>query len=262
MEEDPKVVYLEHDEAQDYAWRFTKKWVSKAKYRCREDLSHRGIQWTLSLEKAAELIFSHKCTYCARPNEPPFRKNGKVYSGAMSIDRIDSDKSYTPLNCVSACQICQKAKNDLGLIEYIRWVETIRPNPHQSNYQHKYDESQLDHPGFKAKYSSYEYRAKKKGFEFTLTREKALLCFQSPCYYCLAPPSNCYRGCNPPFYYTGIDRMNNNVGYRDDNCCPACFWCNRAKNDMPEMWFSMWVLTAQANLPYVKQLFKEKKLLK
>lgn len=252
---------LEYGEAQEWSRRLASRWISAAKSRCRQN-AHRGIQWTLSFEKVYELMFSSPCTYCARPNEAPFRMNGRVYSGAMSIDRIDSDKSYTPLNCVSACKICQKAKNDLGLIEYIRWVETIRANPDQSNYQHKYDPSELDHPGAKAKYRAYEYNAKYRGIEWNLSKERALLCFQSPCYYCLCPPSNCYRSGKIEYYYTGIDRRNNDIGYIDENCFPACFWCNRAKNDMPEGWFGIWTLTAQQNLPYVKQLFRQKKLLK
>jgi hypothetical protein len=116
----------------------------------------------------------------------------------------------------------------------------------------------LAHPGFKAKYRSYESCAKSREISWELSKERALTCFQSPCFYCLAPPSNCYRKGKIAWKYTGIDRYNNDRGYEDGNCVPACFWCNRAKNDMPEGWFDMWVLTAQTNLPYVKKLFNIK----
>ena len=240
---DEERIPLSHEEAEEWRVRFANKWIYAAKNRCKKN-AHRGIQWALSFEKVYQLMFNSKCTYCARPNHPPFRYKGRVCSGAMSIDRIDSDKSYTPLNVVAACKVCQKAKNDLGLVEYIRWVETIRANPDQSAYQHKYDPSELEHPGFKAKYRSYQYSAGYRKIDWNLSPERALLCFQSPCYYCLAPPSNHYRCGKVEYYYSGIDRRNNVRGYTDENCYPSCFWCNRAKNDMPEVWFSMWTLTA------------------
>lgn len=34
------------------------------------------------------------------------------------------------------------------------------------------------------------------------------------------------------FKYNGLDRIDNSVGYTEDNCVPCCAVCNRAKNSM------------------------------
>lgn len=63
------------------------------------------------------------------------------------------------------------------------------------------------------------------------------------CVYCGVVPLQCwnaftkkknasqYSRDNGDWYYNGIDRIDNNVGYVKSNCCTACFQCNNAKTD-------------------------------
>lgn len=52
-----------------------------------------------------------------------------------------------------------------------------------------------------------------------------------PCYYCGALPEKrpSQRG-RSSILASGIDRVDNNVGYIADNVVPCCTWCNQAKN--------------------------------
>lgn len=41
------------------------------------------------------------------------------------------------------------------------------------------------------------------------------------------------------FKYNGIDRVDSNIGYTQDNCVPCCAVCNRGKRDMGlDQWLS------------------------
>jgi len=42
------------------------------------------------------------------------------------IDRIDSQLGYNKENCLSCCEICNKAKRDLSLTEFVKWIDRIK----------------------------------------------------------------------------------------------------------------------------------------
>ena len=95
----------------------------------RAKAQEREIPFNLSLEQVEGLI-NHPCYYCESP--PNNKRTTKywelVYSG---IDRIDSDRGYETTNVVPCCIICNKAKNDLGLGDFVRWLgkaSTMRLN--------------------------------------------------------------------------------------------------------------------------------------
>lgn len=205
------------------------------------------------------------CFYCLRPPTRPFyTEEGKIKAVPLGIDRLESHKSYTQLNVVSACSICNYAKSDQTIRGMLNWMQRIRANPLQEFVQPKsdFDLSLLESKSFKALFKSKIRDAAGRNKEWKLSPEEALKYFKSECFYCLAPPSNCFRyGKQAPFYYTGIDRYNNNVDYIEGNCVPACKYCNRAKLDMPEMWFSAWVFQMQNNIPRLIKEFKGRKLI-
>lgn len=43
--------------------------------------------------------------------------------GPNGIDRYDNDLGYTVDNCVAACYLCNRAKNDLSPQEFVDWVD-------------------------------------------------------------------------------------------------------------------------------------------
>ena len=88
-------------------------------------------------------------------------------------------------------------------------------------------------------FNTYKKNAKKRGLIFELDFETAVQLFCSPCYYCGAPPSNCYHGKMRDFLYSGIDRASNAIGYTKENCIPCCFTCNKMKGGLSVSEFMM-----------------------
>lgn len=80
--------------------------------------------------------------------------------------------------------------------------------------------------------SIYKSNARKRGISFDLTYTQFETLVDSECYFCGDIGGNTLRkrGYND-YNYTGIDRINNSVGYLPSNCIPCCSWCNRAKNN-------------------------------
>lgn len=60
--------------------------------------------------------------------------------------------------------------------------------------------------------------AKKRKIELLLTFDEFLKFWQKPCYYC-----------GEKLETIGLDRVNNNLGYKLDNIVSCCKWCNQMK---------------------------------
>lgn len=92
-----------------------------------------GKEWNLSIEEAAEII-KKECFYCGSAPSMLFDVNNKSkrkfklnkseikYNG---IDRIDSNKGYVKDNVVPCCAICNHAKNDLRLEDFLNWIKRL-----------------------------------------------------------------------------------------------------------------------------------------
>ena len=87
--------------------------VTKLVSRIKCDAIKVGHIWELSQLDTYKLI-SSACVYCGH-NPWPAGRNG--------IDRVDSTGEYTKNNCVSACAMCNRAKNDKTLAEFFEWAE-------------------------------------------------------------------------------------------------------------------------------------------
>ncbi len=82
--------------------------------------------------------------------------------------------------------------------------------------------------------SRYKKQAKQRGFSFDLTEETAHELMTKDCYYCGNPPNNISerKTSYGRFVYSGIDRVDNKVGYTIGNCVSCCHLCNRMKSDL------------------------------
>jgi len=72
--------------------------------------------------------------------------------------------------------------------------------------------------------------------DFSITKEKAFVLHKSNCFYCGAPPSNTFTyttNTSVSFIYSGIDRINSDKGYTEDNVVACCKICNVMKNNLP-----------------------------
>ena len=63
--------------------------------------------------------------------------------------------------------------------------------------------------------------------EFTLTQEQVVAFFKQSCYYCSAAPRPDTRG----IVRSGMDRVDNSIGYTLENIVSCCSDCNIAKHD-------------------------------
>lgn len=80
--------------------------------------------------------------------------------------------------------------------------------------------------------SIYKSNARKRGIFFDLTYIQFETLVDSECFFCGDIGGNTLRKRGYSDYnYTGIDRIDNNVGYLPTNCIACCSWCNRAKNN-------------------------------
>lgn len=87
----------------------------------------------------------------------------------------------------------------------------------------------------------YESNARKKGREFSLSREQIYEITTKACHYCRKPPAQVSSSRFSKFVYNSIDRVDNNKGYTLDNIVPCCDFCNRAKSDFPIEEFTAWL---------------------
>ena len=92
-------------------------------------------------------------------------------------------------------------------------------------------------------YPFYKNSAKRRNLIFELSRDEFNFLIQKDCDYCGSPPSNISKSGhdNGDFIYSGIDRMDNDVGYVLENCVPCCIICNRAKNNLSFDEFLVWM---------------------
>lgn len=99
-------------------------------------------------------------------------------------------------------------------------------------------------------YLNYKTRAKKKGFDFSLSKEDFSLLTQQPCFYCGAEPSSYHKpkDYSSEYIYNGLDRVDNTKGYTKDNIVTCCSLCNKAKGVLQQDEFYSWVKRLWSNL--------------
>jgi hypothetical protein len=90
-----------------------------------------------------------------------------------------------------------------------------------------------------AKYASYRKNAKYRDYSFDLTKDEFTDIILKPCLYCGSHLGNREKSKNDngDFEYTGIDRVDNSIGYTLDNSVPCCKFCNLAKRDNSQEYF-------------------------
>jgi 5-methylcytosine-specific restriction endonuclease McrA len=92
-------------------------------------------------------------------------------------------------------------------------------------------------------FNNYKCNARKRGIEFTLSKDEFMTLILSNCYYCNKEPSQkqLNKFNNGDIIYNGIDRTDNTKGYVEENVRTCCFQCNHAKNYYTEDEYVKWV---------------------
>lgn len=80
---------------------------------------------------------------------------------------------------------------------------------------------------------AYKAGAKKRGHEWSLTKEQFGELTKGDCYYCGAEPAQMAGSTRWSAYtYNGVDRVDNALGYEPSNCVPCCSTCNKIKGQV------------------------------
>lgn len=88
--------------------------------------SKRGYEYNLTDEQFNSLIFKD-CYYCGcSPNQLKSncnRENSKLVTNG--VDRLDNTVGYTLENCVACCKVCNRAKDIMGVDDFLDWVSRV-----------------------------------------------------------------------------------------------------------------------------------------
>jgi len=104
--------------------------------------------------------------------------------------------------------------------------------------------------GLSSIYNSYKSAARKRSLPFNIDIEFFKKLTSSNCYYCGAKPKKISRASanyteegikNSEYVYNGIDRINNDIGYLEDNIVSCCYYCNMSKHTRTQKEFFNWI---------------------
>lgn len=93
------------------------------------------------------------------------------------------------------------------------YAEKIREREVKHRRDHKNDDSAI--------FYRYTYSARRRGLEFSLTKEQLVSFIDGKCHYCGIESNKEKRN--------GIDRKDNKSGYVHSNCVSSCWECNYLK---------------------------------
>lgn len=103
------------------------RFINDYKYCARE----RDFSFELTKEQFKKFVFGN-CWYCGTKPERIYpsdkRINNRPVNGRIivnGIDRVDTNKGYYFENCVSCCEICNKAKRNLSLDVFNSWINRL-----------------------------------------------------------------------------------------------------------------------------------------
>jgi hypothetical protein len=174
----------------------------------KSEAKRRNKCWCLTEEETITL-FKQKCHYC------------DYLDGINGIDRIDSSKNYEISNVVPCCTYCNIMKNTKSY-ENFRIIINHLFNTLIENNKVNYENEKLFEISKHKTYNSYKLSSETRHISFQLDIETFDKIIKMPCYYCKL----FNNGSN------GIDRLNSNGPYTNDNVVPCCKTCNSMKNDL------------------------------
>jgi hypothetical protein len=93
---------------------------------------------------------------------------------------------------------------------------------------------------------SYRQGAAKRGLDWGVDYTLGVSLITAECHFCGTPPQNLKKKASGKsrellFWYNGIDRVDNSIGYVPGNIVTCCRICNRAKSDLLVTDFTLWL---------------------
>ena len=170
-----------------------------------------------------------------------------IYNG---LDRINSNLDHNINNVVSCCYICNMAKTDLSILDYLQHLQDIVNTSTNETIDFTHFADYINIPINTNRLSQQVYNEKYK--DGNLSYEDFYRLSQMPCYYCsrallnnrLTKP----KISNPIIYkYNGLDRIDNTLPHLLSNVVPSCWRCNWTKSNLPINSFIDWIKQIKQN---------------
>jgi len=141
-------------------------------------------------------------------------------------------------NCGTICtaarnRLITKAKQSCGCLNK-KHLDTVKPDLTGKTWEHK----SADEKSLNEVYHRYKENARYRCLEFNINLELFKNLISQNCYYCDSLPSNnAKRKHYYDFKYSGLDRIDNNIGYLESNIIPCCKNCNYFKGKLGKQEF-------------------------
>jgi hypothetical protein len=176
----------------------------------------RRIDFAISKTVFQDLIIK-PCFYCG------YVKEGEV----NGLDRLDNNKGYLQENLMPSCTTCNLLKGTQHPQEFIDKMTAIHTYSTDKT-PIRSDIVEIWQTTYRSKcnpvYKAYAKSANSRNIEFLLSEEEFIAVIKQPCYLCGLTTSESNKN--------GVDRFNNDIGYRLDNSRPCCGHCNLLKKDI------------------------------
>lgn len=168
--------------------------------------------------------------------------SGQKFNRLLVTRRVDNQGRYVSFECECECgniKIIRATDIKSGAIKSCGCLqkELARKNKN-SHWSLPIGEASRN-----ALINSYKYGATRRGISFELTKDECEKLFKGDCVYCGSKPNSVIRqkAANGEYIYNGIDRVDNNIGYRMNNCVSCCKQCNYSKRELSERDFLDWI---------------------
>jgi hypothetical protein len=163
---------------------------------------------------------------CLRSRKaPPIDLSGERFEKLLVIDHSHKENGRHFWNCICDCgnaSLCATGTlNSGGATQCYGCGRKFLPSGQS---------------GRTALYRQYKHDAKKRGYEFNLSKDDFKELTSLDCVYCGSSPA-CVMKTNTTddhgdYTYNGIDRVDNSAGYEIGNCVTCCKTCNWMKLDL------------------------------
>ncbi len=199
----------------------------------RIDVLYRGKVSSCGCQRYAGLRLGTEFSSRKQRSTNPKNLVGKRF-GIVTVVSLNSDKWDKKRNIYWNC-ICDCGK------QLIKRQDTLKVSKSCGCLAREVAKSRALPSGAATKnylYGRLKHGAHKRDIPVDLTFQRFVELSEKDCHWCGVVPSKQQHGYISPWFANGIDRLDNSLGYVDNNCVPCCFPCNRAKRDMTlEEWY-------------------------
>ena len=177
---------------------------------CKTWAQEKGIPYELTDERVKDMR-EQACHYCG--------------DQADGIDCVDVNAGFVEDNCVPCCTICNQAKKEYHVQDFLRMmcnIGSVHNEDIDAGWVRSYDfvvEPKVKSSG---DFDKYERNAEALGRDFCLTRQQFEYIVSNPCHYCLFKHPD-------PSVKVGVDRVDSKRRYILDNVVACCVHCNFMK---------------------------------